>query len=59
MEKSKTFVWEKIKRNSNIMLTEGNNLITAEKSLAETFNDYFVRVVSNLDDNSGKGDGCF
>ena len=41
------------------MLTEGNNLITAEKSLAGTFNDYFVRVVSNLDDNSGKGDGCF
>ena len=51
----------KIKGNPNITLVEGNNLITDEKSLAETFNDYFVNVVSNLgvnmlDDNSSKGD---
>ena len=51
----------KIKRNPNITLVEGNDLITDEKSLAETFNIYFVSVVSNLGinilgDNSGKGD---
>ena len=51
----------KIKGNPNITLVEGNNLIDNEKSLAGTFNHYFVNVVSNLgvkmlDDNSGKGD---
>ena len=51
----------KIKENPNITLVEGNNLITDEKSLAETFNDYFVNVVSilgvnMLDDNAGKSD---
>ena len=61
MEKSKTFVGNKIKGNPNITLVEGNNLITDEKSLTETFNHYFVDVFSNLgvnmlDDNSGKGD---
>ena len=43
------------------MLAKGNDLITDERSLAETFNNYFVNVVSNLgvnilDDNSGKCD---
>ena len=38
----------KIKGNPNMALVEGNNLITDEKSLAETFNHYFVNVVSNL-----------
>ena len=51
----------KIKWNPNITLVEGNNLITDEKSLAKTFNHYFVNVVSNLGvniihDNSGIGD---
>ena len=51
----------KIKGNPNIALVEGNNLIPNENPLAETFNHYFVNVVSNLgvnmlDDNSGKGD---
>ena len=51
----------KIKGNPNIALVENNDLITDEKSLAETFNDYFVNIVSNLginifDDKSGKGD---
>ena len=51
----------KIKGNPNIALVESNDLIADEKSLAETFNDYFVYVVSNLrinilDDKSGKGD---
>ena len=51
----------KIKGNPDIALVENNYLITDEKSLAETFNDYFVNVVSNLgvnilDDKSGKGD---
>ena len=51
----------KIKGNPNIALVESNDLITGEKSLAETFNNYFVNVVSNLginilDDKSGKGD---
>ena len=51
----------KIKGNPNIALVESNDLITDEKSLAETFNNYFVNVVSNLginilDDKSGKGD---
>ena len=50
----------KIKGNPNIALVESNDLITDEKSLAETFNNYFVNVVSNLginilDDKSGKG----
>ena len=48
----------KIKGNPNIALVESNDLITDEKSLAETFNNYFVNVVSNLginilDDKSG------
>ena len=51
----------KIKGNPNIALVEGGDLITEGKSLAETFNSYFVNVVSNLDinilgDNSGKED---
>ena len=51
----------KISGNPNIALVENNDLITDEKSLAETFNDYFVNVVSNiginiLEDKSGKGD---
>ena len=37
----------KIKENPNIALIENNYLITNEKSLAQTFNDYFV-TVSNL-----------
>ena len=50
-----------IKGNPNIALVESNDLITDEKSFAETFNNYFVNVVSNLginilDDKSGKGD---
>ena len=51
----------KIKGNPNIALVESNDLITDEKSLAETFNNYFVNVVLSLginilDDKSGKGD---
>ena len=43
------------------MLVESNDLIKDEKPLAETFNNYFVNVVSNLginilDDKSGRGD---
>ena len=34
----------KIKGNPNIALVESNDLITDEKSLAETFNHYFVNV---------------
>ena len=50
----------KTKGNPNIALVESNDLITDEKSLAETFNCYFVNVVSNLginilDDKSGEG----
>ena len=36
---------DKIKANPYIALVENNDLITDEKSLAETFNDYFVNVV--------------
>ena len=51
----------KINGNPNITLVERNDLITDEKSLAETFNHYFTNVVSNLsanilDDKPGKGD---
>ena len=51
----------KIKGNPNIALVESNDLITNEKSLAKTSNNYFVNVVSNLgisdlDGKSGKGD---
>ena len=51
----------KIKRNPKITLVQGTNLITDGKSLAETFNPYFVNIVSNLgvimlDDDYGKGD---
>ena len=51
----------KIKGNPNIALVENNDLITDEKSLPETFSDYFVNVVLNLginifEDKSGKGD---
>ena len=62
MERVKRLFGNKIKGNPNNVLLEGNNdLIRDEKSLDETFNDYFVNVVSNLginfvDDNSGKGD---
>ena len=47
----------KIKGNPNIVLVESNDLITDEKLLAETFNDFFINVVSNLGINIiGKGD---
>ena len=51
----------KIKGNPNIALVESNDLIADEKSLTETFNDYFVNVVLNLsintlDEKSSKGD---
>ena len=51
----------KIEGNPNIALVENNDLITDEESFAETFNDCFVNVVSNLGinifgDKSGKGD---
>ena len=53
----------KIKGSPNIVPVESNDLITDEKLLAETFNDYFLffNVVSDLginilDDKSGKGD---
>ena len=51
----------KIKGNPNIALVESNDLITNEKSLAKTSNDYFVNIVSNLgindlDGKYGKGD---
>ena len=57
----KLLLGNKIKENPNIALVENNDLITDEKSLAETFNDYFVNVVSNLginilDNKTGKGD---
>ena len=59
----KSLFGNKIKGNPNIALVENNDLITDEKSLAETFNDYFVNVLSNLginilDYKSGKGDVC-
>ena len=38
----------KIKGNSNIVLVEGNDLITDKKSSAETFNNYLVNVTLNL-----------
>ena len=51
----------KIKGNANIALGESNDLITDEKLLAETFNDFCINVVSNLgmniiDGKYGKGD---
>ena len=51
----------KIKGNPNIALVESNEWITDEKSLAETFNNYFLNVFSTLyknflDDKSGKDD---
>ena len=51
----------KIKWNPNIAPIESNDLVTDENLLAETFNVYFVNVVSNLrinilEDKSGKGD---
>ena len=57
----KPFFGNKINGNPNIALVENNDLITDEKSLAETFNDYFVNVISNiginiLEGKSGKGD---
>ena len=43
-----------------IMFVESNNLITDQKSLAETFNHYFVNIsnlsINIIDDKSGKGD---
>ena len=47
-----------IKGNPKIALVKNNDLIADQKLLAETFNDYFVNVVSNLginilDDKSG------
>ena len=60
-KKVKPLFVNKIKMNPNITLAEPNNFITDEKSLAETFNDFFVNVVSNpgvnmRDDSSDKGD---
>ena len=57
----KSLFGNKIKGNPNIALVENNDLITDEKSLPETFSDYFVNVVLNLginifEDKSGKGD---
>ena len=57
----KPFFGNKIGGNPNIALVESNVLITDEKSLAETSNNYFVNVASNLginilDGKSGKGD---
>ena len=51
----------KIKGNPNIALVESNEWITDEKSLADTFNNYFLNVFSTLyknllDDKSGKDD---
>ena len=51
----------KIKGNPNVALVKGSDLITNEKSLPETFNNYFVNVHSNLGinflvGNSGKVD---
>ena len=51
----------KIKEKPIIVPDEDNDLVTDEKSFAETFNHYFVNVVSNLganinDDNSVKSD---
>ena len=59
--KVKTLFGNKIKGNPNIVLVESNDLITDEKWLPETFNEYFVNVVSNLsiniiDEGDGKGD---
>ena len=60
-KRAKPLFGNKIKGYPNIALFESNDLITNEKSLAETLNDYFVNVVSNLgindlDNKSGKGD---
>ena len=60
-KKVKPLFVNKIKMNPNITLAEPNNFVTNEKSLAETFNDFFVNVVSNpgvnmRDDSSDKGD---
>ena len=57
----KPLLVNKIKGNPNIALVESNDLITDEKSLAETFNNYLVNAVSNLgknilEDKSDKGD---
>ena len=62
MKRVKPFFGNKKKGNPNIALVKSNDLITDKiKSLAETFNDYFVNVVSNLsinilDEKSSKGD---
>ena len=57
----KPLLGNKIKEKPIIVPDEDNDLVTDEKSLAVTFNHYFVNVVSNLganiiDDNSGKSD---
>ena len=54
----KTEFRNKIKGNPNIALVESNDVITDDKSLAETFNHYFLNAVSylgiiTLDDKSG------
>ena len=54
----------KIKRYPNTALIKGNDVITDEKLLAETFYNYFVNVVLGLainivDDNSDKGDASY
>ena len=44
----KPLVGDKIKCKSQIALVEGNNLVTDDKVLAETFNKFFVNVVATL-----------
>ena len=62
MKRIKPFFGNKKKGNPNILLVKSNDLVTDKiKSLADTFNDYFVNVVSNLsinvlDEKSRKGD---
>ena len=44
----KSLFGNKIKCKSQITLVEGNNLVTDDKVLAETFNKFFVNVVATL-----------
>ena len=48
MENCQAIVGNKIKCKSQIALVEDNNLVTDEKVLAETFNKFFVNVLSFL-----------
>ena len=38
----------KIKENKTIALKEGNEVITDDRKLAQTFNEYFVNIVPSL-----------